>query len=102
MDDLYGMHVRFAAKAGDADALERILLEAAEGARADEACLLYVVSRDPDDPDAVLVTEAWTDRVAHDASLEEPATRALIGRAMPLVAGPPAAEHLRPVGGKGL
>ena len=78
MSEPYGMHVRFTAKTGEADALEGVLLQAAEDARADENCLLYVVSRSPDAPDVVLVTEAWTDRAAHDASLEDPATRALI------------------------
>jgi quinol monooxygenase YgiN len=34
------------------------MLEAAEALRADDACLLYVVSRQPDDPEAVWVTEA--------------------------------------------
>lgn len=102
MSERYGMHVRFTATTGEGDALEAILLQAAADARADDDCLLYVVSRVPDEPDAVVVTEAWSSRAAHDASLEDPATRALIARAMPLIADTPAAEHLRPVGGKGL
>lgn len=102
MTDAYGMHVKFTAAAGQGDALAAILLEAADGIEADDACLLYVVSRSPAEADTVWVTEAWTSREAHDASLEDPAARALIARAMPLIAGPPEADELRPVGGKGV
>jgi quinol monooxygenase YgiN len=96
------MHVRFSARPGRGDELAAILLEAADGVRALGACLLYMVSRSPDDGDAVWVTEAWTDRAAHDASLQDPGARELIGRAMPLLAGAPEATELAPLGGKGL
>jgi quinol monooxygenase YgiN len=102
MSDAYGMHVRFTAAPGQGDALAAILVEAAAGVEADDACLLYVVSRSPTEGETVWVTEAWTSREAHDASLEDPAARELIGRAMPLLAGRPDAEELRPVGGKGI
>ena len=70
----YGMHVRFT----------------------------YIVSRSPADADTVFVTEAWTTREAHDRSLEDDDVRALIARAMPLMAAPPDAVTLAPAGGKGL
>ena len=102
MSDAYGLHVRFEAQAGQGDALAAILLEAAAGVQALEACRLYLVSRSPEDADTVWVTEAWTDRAAHDASLEDPGAGELIGRAMPLLAGRPDATELAPAGGKGL
>jgi quinol monooxygenase YgiN len=98
----YGMHVRFTAQAGRGDELAAILLEAAAGTKGDDDCLLYVVSRSPADPDTIFVTEAWTSREAHDRSLENEDARALIGRAMPLMAKPPDADSLVPLGGKGL
>jgi quinol monooxygenase YgiN len=97
----YGLHVRFTAQPGQGDALAAILLEAAAGVQALEACRVYLVSRSVEDADTVWVTEAWTDREAHDASLEDPGARELIGRAMPLLAGRPEATELRPAGGKG-
>src|ERR1700704_2294546 len=97
----FGMHVEFRARPGHVDELESILLEAADGTRSDEACRLYVVSRSPEEERAVCVTEAWTSREAHDASLEEPDTRSLIARAMPLLDGAPHATPLIPRGGKG-
>jgi quinol monooxygenase YgiN len=101
VDEPYAMHVRFSAQPGKGEELASILLEAAAGAEADERCRLYLVSRSPEDPDAVFVTEAWTSQAAHDASLEDEGANALIARAMPLVAGPPEATTLRPLGGKG-
>jgi quinol monooxygenase YgiN len=98
----YGMHVRFTAQRGQGDELAGILLEAAAQTESEDECLLYIVSRSPGDPDTVFVTEAWTNREAHDHSLENEAVRALIARAMPLMAAPPDAVTLAPAGGKGL
>jgi quinol monooxygenase YgiN len=103
MSELFGLHGRLLAQPGKGDELEAILLEAAEAQEADHDCLLYVVSRQSDNPEAVWVTEAWTSREAHRASLEDEATRAMIQRAMPLIAEvPERGIELRPVGGKGL
>ena len=46
-----------------------------------------MLSRELDDPAAIWVTEAWTDRDAHTASLDNPAAKDQIARAMPLIAG---------------
>jgi quinol monooxygenase YgiN len=46
----------------------------------------YVVTRSPDDEDLIFVTEVWSDPAAHAASLDNADTRALIARAMPLLA----------------
>jgi quinol monooxygenase YgiN len=103
VSELFGLHGRLLAQPGKGDELEAILLEAAAALEADDDCLLYVVSRQPDDPEAVWVTELWTSREAHRASLEDEAMRAMIQRAMPLIAElPERSIELRPVGGKGL
>ena len=101
-DPLYGMHGRIVARPGHGDELAAILLEAAAGLRANPDCLLYVVSRAADDPDSVWVAEAWTDRAAHAASLEDPGARELIARARPIIASFADRAELRPEGGKGL
>lgn len=98
----YGMHVRFTAQPGRGEELAAILLEAAAGTESDADCLIYIVSRAPSDAETIFVTEAWTSREAHDRSLEDEDVRALIARAMPLMAGPPDAVTLAPAGGKGL
>ncbi len=101
MNTLYGLHGHFTAQPGSGDALTEILLAAAEGMRGNEACLLYVVSRPPEDVDVIWVTEVWTDKEAHAASLQDENVQAAIARARPLIAGISGTE-LRPVGGKGI
>jgi len=96
------MHGAFKAQPGKGEELAGILLEAAEGLRADERCLLYVVSHDLAQPDMVWVTEAWTDRDAHDASLRAPGVPEMIARARPLIAGLEGRAEFTPLGGKGL
>jgi quinol monooxygenase YgiN len=99
---MFGMHGYFKAQPGKGDELAGILLEAAEALRANDGCLLYVVSRAADDADAIWVSEAWTDREAHDASLDNPAAREQIARARPLIAGMDGRAEFEPLGGKGL
>ena len=65
------------------------------------ACLLYMVSRSPDDPDAVYVASAWTSRTAHDEIFTGEDVKALVEHAWPLIAANEGTD-LRPVGGKGL
>jgi quinol monooxygenase YgiN len=102
MAERFGMQVRFTAAPGQGAVFAEILLEAARGLADVPECEIYLVSRDAEDPDVVWVTESWSDQEAHTASLEDPAARALIERALPLLAAPPEALHLQPVGGKGL
>jgi quinol monooxygenase YgiN len=87
---------------GDGDRLEALLLEAAEAVAAADGCLLYLVNRTDDDPDAVWVVEVWTSEEAHTASLELAGVQDVIGRARPLIAGMGDRLTLRPVGGTGL
>jgi quinol monooxygenase YgiN len=95
------MHGYFKAQPGQGPALAQILLEAADALRANDGCLLYVVSRGEDE-DTIWVSEAWTDREAHDASLDNPAARDQIARARPLIAGMDGRAEFTPLGGKGL
>jgi quinol monooxygenase YgiN len=95
------MHGYFKAQPGQGEALAAILLEAAESLGANDSCLLYVVSRG-EDADTIWVSEAWTDRAAHDASLDDPAAREQIARARPLIAGMDGRAEFTPLGGKGV
>ena len=98
----YGLVGSFQAQLGQGDRLAEILLRAADALGTDPNCELYVISRSPDDADAVWVTEVWASRDAHAASLDDEATRALISEARPLIAGMGERIELDPVGGKGL
>jgi len=96
------MQGRIVAQPGRGDELAAILREAAAALEGNPDCLLYVVSRALDDADSVWVTEAWADRDAHAASLQDPGVRALIERARPIIAAFADRAELRPEGGKGL
>ncbi|UQZ34053.1 antibiotic biosynthesis monooxygenase [Paenibacillus sp. PK3_47] len=97
----FGMYAKFTAKPGQRDELAEILLEAAAAAEAVEECELYIINFTDSDPDTLWVTEVWSRKEAHAASLTREATRAAIQRAMPLIAGVESIP-LNPVGGKGL
>lgn len=48
-------------------------------------CRLYLVATEPEDPDAVWVTEVWDDEGQHQESLQLPEVQDRIGRAMPII-----------------
>ena len=102
MAEPFGLHGKITATQGNGDALAALLLEAAAGLESVPDCQLYLVSRDPAEPEAIWVTEVWTDREAHAASLQLDAVREQIARAMPMIAKPPEGTELRPAGGKGV
>ncbi len=98
----YGLHGQFIAADGARDDLVAILLEAAESLRRNPNCLLYVIHVAEDDPNAIWVTEAWTDKQAHDDSLKPDEVRAVIARARPLIAGFGERREFHTLGGVGL
>ncbi len=84
---MYLLHGKLKAKAGHADELASILLEASRLIATAEGCKLYAIGRDPDDPDAVWVTELWNNREDHGNSLNIRGVRKLIRTAMPILDG---------------
>lgn len=99
----YFLHGALTAREGSGDALADILIEASKLVSAAKGCRLYVIGRDGHHPDTVFITEIWDTKDDHDASLKNEAVRALIGRAMPLIAGPPQkGQELAIIGGFGI
>ena len=84
---------------GKRDEFIGILLE---GVGAMPGCLSYVVARDPQDPDAIWITEVWDSKESHAASLQLPAVREAIKRGRPMIAGFGEQTITEPVGGHGL
>lgn len=97
----YGLFGKLAAQPGRRDDLIGYLLQAAKLLERNRDCVHYVVSSS-DEPEAVWVSEVWTDEAAHDASLEPEDIRALIQEARPLIAGMSDQTRLNVHGGKGL
>lgn len=100
---MYLLHGKMNAKAGRADELAKILMEAAELVSTAPGCRLYAVSREQDDTDSVYVTEIWDSKEYHDGSLQVEGVRELISRAMPILDGLPSkGQELEVLGGAGL
>lgn len=98
----YGLVGKFTAQPGLRDELRDHLLEAARLLGTNPDCLQYLVGTSPEDADGVWVTELWTDRAAHAASLEPDEIRTLIQKARPLIAGMSDRTELDVHGGKTL
>lgn len=96
---MYGLIGKMTAASGQRDALIAILLE---GVRGMPGCLSYIVAKDPSDPDAIWITEAWDSEQSHKASLQLPQVREAITRAKPMIAGFGPSFVTEPVGGHGL
>lgn len=96
---MHGLIGRMKATPGSRDRLAAILMEGTGGM---PGCLSYVVAADPDDPDALWITEVWTSAEAHRASLELPDVQDAIRRGRPLIAGFDSQTVTRPLGGVGL
>jgi quinol monooxygenase YgiN len=96
---MYGLIGKFLAHPGKRDELLVHL-----GGEGDPmpGCLSYIIAIDPADAEAIWITEVWTDKTAHQASLQIPAVKAAIAKAMPLIAG--FGDHIEtvPVRGAGL
>jgi len=86
---------------GRRDEVARSLADGA-AALTELGCLIYLVNRDVEDPDSVVVFEVWTSKQAHDDSLQVPAVRAAIAATMPSLTGEFSGRELEPVGGLGL
>ena len=81
---MFGLIGSMDATPGNRDRLVEILLE---GTLEMPGCLSYVVALDPEVAERVWITEVWTDREAHAASLQLPAVQAAIGKARPMLGG---------------
>lgn len=96
---MYGLIGKMTAAPGQRDALAAILLE---GLNSMPGCLSYIVAEDPEDADALWITEVWDSADSHRASLDLPQVQAAIARARPIIASLSDRRETRPIGGIGL
>ena len=96
---MYGLIGQMKAAPGKRDELVAILSESTEGM---PGCLSYIVAADATDADALWITEVWTDKDSHAASLKLPAVQAAIAKARPIIAGFGHRFETVPIGGVGL
>ena len=96
---MYGLIGKMIAVAGQREALAHILLEGVSGM---PGCLSYVIAHDPENPDALWITEVWDSAESHQASLSLPSVQAAIAQGRPLIAGFGERFITEPIGGHGL
>ena len=96
---MYGLIGSFTAAPGKRAELVSILL-ADVGSMA--GCRSYVVAEDTSDPETLWITEVWDTQASHKASLELPAVKAAIAKAMPIIASFGEHREVKVVGGHGL
>jgi quinol monooxygenase YgiN len=96
---MYGLIGKMTCVPGRRDALIAILLE---GTGAMPGCLSYVIARDPQDADAIWITEVWDSKDSHAASLQLPAVQDAIKRGRAMIVGFGDQTITEPVGGYGL
>ena len=96
---MYGLIGKMIATPGNREALTDILLE---GTGDMPGCLSYIIAADPQNADAIWITEAWDSQESHAASLKLPAVQQAIARAKPLIAGFGERFVTTPIGGHGL
>ena len=99
---MIGFYTKFTTTESNRDAFVEILLEAATAMRAIDDCRIYIVNKDGNTATITWVTEVWTNKEAHQASLKMEGAKALISKALPLLIGRPEQTEIIPVGGKGL
>lgn len=96
--EMYGLIGKIRAVPGQREALIGILLDGASGL---PGCLNYVIAQDPEDADAIWVTEVWDNQASHEASLSLPSVKDAISRGRPLIAGFEQRIETAPVAGHG-
>jgi quinol monooxygenase YgiN len=97
----FGMVNRLVTKAGQRDAVVDILLSGARLQGGMRGCEVYVVHTTPTDPNEIWVTEVWSSKTDHEASLQNAEVRTLIEQGRPMIASlVPTVTNA--VGGKGL
>jgi quinol monooxygenase YgiN len=96
---MFGLIGKMTTQPGKRDELAAILLEGVSGM---PGCLSYVVAQDPEDADALWITEVWVDEEHHRASLSLPSVQAAIAKGRPLITGFPVHQKTVPLGGHGL
>jgi len=65
-------------------------------------CRSYVVAEDTADPETLWTTEVWDTQAAHKASLELPAVKVAIAKAVPIIGAFGEHRELKVIGGHGL
>jgi quinol monooxygenase YgiN len=97
--EMYGLIGKMTTVPGQREAFVDILLQ---GTMTMPGCLSYIVAKDPTDENSLWITEVWTDKASHEASLSLPSVKEAIAKGRPMIAGFGDRIITTPIGGVGL
>ncbi len=80
------MHAVLTSVPGKGAELSEIMNQASETVSSMKGCELYIVQQSLANENEVLITEVWSSKEDHQASLSNEKVRALITRAKPIIA----------------
>lgn len=89
----FAVYGKMTAKPGERDALIKLLRAAIAKLGDPPGLISYTVNTPLDDPDTLWVSEAWTDREAHDTATKTTANKAETARIFELLAAPPESAY---------
>ncbi|MQY19827.1 putative quinol monooxygenase [Nocardia macrotermitis] len=100
--NLFSVFGRMTALPGRRAEVIALIKESASAGGADSGLLTYSINTALDDPDAIWVTELWTDRESHDATTRSAPVAAVTRRFLELLAEQPAGYYGQAVHVQGL
>lgn len=83
----FGMQAVLTASEGNGDQLADIMLSASKAVAKLEGCELYLVQKSMTNELQILITELWSSKEHHQASLKNEEVLSLIAKAKPIIAG---------------
>jgi quinol monooxygenase YgiN len=98
----FGQHTKLVATRGNVDRLASKFIESVEIQQGNPACELMIVSRSPEEDDAIYLTEVWSSESEWEEARNNPAIAEWAKDMPSLVAQAPQSVRLDPIGGKGL
>ena len=98
----FAQHTKLVATRGNVDRLASKFMESVEMQRVNPACELMIVSKSPEDDDAIYLTEVWSSESEWEEARNNPVIAEWAKDMPTLVAQAPQSVRLDPIGGKGL
>lgn len=92
-EPMFSVYGRMVALPGRREELIAVLLAGFRAGGADSGLLDYSISTVPDDPDAIWLTQLWTDKTAHDTTTRSEPVAAASRQVPALLAAPPEGHY---------